>query len=132
MVSQRRRSSGFIEPCQPSKVARPPSGPLWVHEIKHDGYRLMVRRDGARVRCFTRGGHDWAGRFPAIVDAALRLKAQSFLIDGEVVIARDDGTPDFYALAEPGHEAVLHAERVGGIVSKPRKDASAGLGLWRR
>jgi ATP-dependent DNA ligase len=54
-----RRPSGFIEPCLPSKVARPPSGPLWVHEIKHDGYRLMVRRDGARVRCFTtRNGHD--------------------------------------------------------------------------
>ena len=65
-----RRPSGFIEPCLPSKVARPPSGPLWVHEIKHDGYRLMVRRDGARVRCFTRNGHDWADRFPAIVDAA--------------------------------------------------------------
>jgi len=38
---------GFIEPCQPSRVARPPSGPLWVHEIKRDGYRLMVRRDGS-------------------------------------------------------------------------------------
>jgi bifunctional non-homologous end joining protein LigD len=62
MVHQRRRPSGFIEPCLPSKVARPPSGPLWVHEIKHDGYRLMVRRDGARVRCFTRNGHDWADR----------------------------------------------------------------------
>ena len=34
--------SGFIEPCLPSKVARPPSDPRWVHEIKHDGYRLMV------------------------------------------------------------------------------------------
>ena len=44
-----RRPSGFIEPCQPSKVARPPSGQSWVHEIKHDGYRLMVRRDGERV-----------------------------------------------------------------------------------
>jgi bifunctional non-homologous end joining protein LigD len=79
---QRRRPSGFIEPCQPSKVARPPSGPLWVHEIKHDGYRLMVRRDGARVRSFTRNGHDLRGRFPAIVLAARRLKAHSFLIDG--------------------------------------------------
>ena len=77
---------GFIEPCQPSKVARPPSGPLWVHEIKRDGYRLMVRRDGSRVRCFTRNGHDWADRFPAIVDAAQRLKAQSFVIDGEAVM----------------------------------------------
>lgn len=51
-----RRPSGFIEPCLPSKVAQPPSGPLWVHEIKHDGYRLMVRRDG--IRCFRRGGHE--------------------------------------------------------------------------
>ena len=65
-----QRPSGFIAPCLPSKAARPPSGPLWVHEIKHDGYRLMVRRDGSRVRCFTRNGHDWADRFPAIVDAA--------------------------------------------------------------
>ena len=81
-----QRPSGFIKPCQPSKVARPPSGPLWVHEIKHDGYRLIVRRDGPRVRCFTCGGHDWASRFPAIVDAALRIKAQSFLIDGEAVL----------------------------------------------
>jgi bifunctional non-homologous end joining protein LigD len=108
---QRRRPSGFIEPCQPSKVARPPSGPQWVHEIKHDGYRLMVRRDGARVRCFTRNGHDWADRFPAIVDGALRIKATSFLIDGEAVIARDDGTPDFHALRSKrrGHEAALLA-----------------------
>jgi bifunctional non-homologous end joining protein LigD len=89
---------GFIEPCRSTKVAKPPSGPLWVHEIKHDGYRLMVRRDGQRVRCFTRNGHDCADRFPAIVDAALRIKAQSFLIDGEVVIASEDGTSDFRAL----------------------------------
>ena len=106
-----RRPSGFIEPCQPSKVARPPSGPLWVHEIKHDGYRLMVRRDGARVRCFTRNGHDWADRFPAIVDAALRIKASSFLIDGEAVVVSDDGRPDFHALRtrRTGHAVVLYA-----------------------
>jgi bifunctional non-homologous end joining protein LigD len=103
-----RRPSGFIEPCLPSKAARPPSGPLWVHEIKHDGYRLMVRRDGARVRCFTRNGHDWADRFSAIVEGAARVMA---LIDGEAVIARDDGTPDFHALRSQrrGHEAVLLA-----------------------
>ena len=71
----------------------------------------MVRRDGARVRCFTKNGHDWADRFPAIVDAALRIKATSFLIDGEAVIARDDGTSDFRALRSKrrGHEAVLYA-----------------------
>jgi bifunctional non-homologous end joining protein LigD len=102
--------SVFIKPCQPSKVARPPSGPLWVHEIKHDGYRLMLRRDGLRVRCFTRNGHDWANRFPGIAYAASKILASSFLIDGEAVIARDDGTPDFHALRSQrrGHEAVLY------------------------
>ena len=44
-----RRPAGFIQPCLPSRTVRLPSGPLWIHEIKHDGYRLMVRRDGARV-----------------------------------------------------------------------------------
>ena len=58
----------------------------------------MVRRDGERVRCFTRNGYDWATRFPAIVAAALRIKAKSFLLDGEAVIERADGTPDFRAL----------------------------------
>ena len=83
----------------------------WVHEIKHDGYRLMVRRDGLRVRCFTRNGVDWADRFPAIVDAADRIQASWFLIVGEAVIARDNGTPDFHALRSQrrGHEAVLYA-----------------------
>ena len=106
-----RRPAGFIQPCLPSRAVRLPSGRLWVHEIKHDGYRLMVRRDGPRVRCFTKNGYDWATRFPAIVDAALRLKAQSFLIDGEAVIPRADGMPDFRALRSRsrGHDAVLYA-----------------------
>ena len=83
-----RSPSGFIEPCLPSTAARPPSGPLLVHEFKHEGYRLMVRRDGSRVRCFTRNGDDWADRFTAIVDAALRLNAQSFLIDEAALTRR--------------------------------------------
>ena len=90
--------SGFVGPCQPSRVARPPSGPFWVHEIKHDGYRLMVHRDGSCIRCFTRNGHDWGDRFPGIVLAARRLNAESFVIDGEVVVLREDGRSDFNAL----------------------------------
>jgi bifunctional non-homologous end joining protein LigD len=71
----------------------------------------MVRREGSRVRCFTRGGYDWAARFPAIVRAASRIKAQSFLIDGEVVVCRDDGLSDFNALhsRRRDHDAVLFA-----------------------
>ena len=114
MVSRKStapHSSGFVEPCRPSKAPRPPAGPMWVHEIKHDGFRLMVRREGALVRCFTRNGFDWSDRFPAIVDAARRLKARSFLIDGEAVVCRPDGLSDFDALrvGRRAHEVTLAA-----------------------
>jgi bifunctional non-homologous end joining protein LigD len=57
MLSRTRPApSGFIEPCLPSPAERPPVGPNWVHEIKHDGFRLMARRDGASVRLLTRNG----------------------------------------------------------------------------
>ena len=93
-----RSPVGFIQPCRPIKAVWPPSGPLWIHEIKHDGFRLLVRREGSRVRCFTRGGFDWAERFPAIVAAASRIRAESFLIDGEAIVCGPDGRADFDAL----------------------------------
>src|SRR5262245_48839510 len=89
------RVFAFIEPCPPSRAERPPSGPGWVHEIKHDGFRLMVRRDGAGIRLITRNGHDWSDRFPLIAEAANTLKARSFLLDGEAVACDRDGLPSF-------------------------------------
>jgi ATP-dependent DNA ligase len=64
------RADGFVDPCIPTLAAKPPSGTDWVHEIKHDGYRLIVRRDGPTVRLFTRRGYDWTDRYPAIAGAA--------------------------------------------------------------
>jgi ATP-dependent DNA ligase len=58
-VAARIRTDGFVDPCIPTRAIKPPAGPDWVHEIKHDGYRLIVRRDGKAVRLFTRRGHDW-------------------------------------------------------------------------
>ena len=86
---------GFIVPCQPSAAAKPPAGPDWWHEIKHDGCRLMAWREGARVRLFTRNGYDWADRYPAIVEAVGALKVTSCLIDAEVIVcdARGLDTP---------------------------------------
>jgi ATP-dependent DNA ligase len=55
------RADGFVDPCIPSRAPKPPSGPDWVHEIKHDGYRLIVRRDGETVQLFTRRGHRHCG-----------------------------------------------------------------------
>jgi ATP-dependent DNA ligase len=74
---------------------RPPSGQGWIHEIKHDGFRLMVRRDAGSVRLLTRNGHDWSGRFPLITAAAAALKVRSCLLDGEAVACDDDGLPAF-------------------------------------
>ena len=59
----------FIPPCQPTRADRPPRTPNWIHEIKHDGYRLMVRRDSSGIRLITRNGNDWTERFPLIVAA---------------------------------------------------------------
>jgi bifunctional non-homologous end joining protein LigD len=89
------RVSAFIEPCLPSPTDQPPRGAGWIHEIKHDGFRLMVRRDPAGLRLITRNGHDWSGRFPLIAQAADALKVRSFLIDGEAVACDGDGMPSF-------------------------------------
>jgi ATP-dependent DNA ligase len=103
--------TGFIAPCLPSKVGRPPSGSDWVHEVKQDGYRLMVHWDGQRVRCFTKNGHDWADHFPSIVEAARGMTNTTFLIDGEAVFLNDDRMSNFRALRGRGRgsEVVLVA-----------------------
>jgi hypothetical protein len=89
----------------------------------------MVRRDGSRVRCFTRKGYDWANRFPAIVDAARRIKASSFLIDGEVVIARDDGTVARRLEIDQG----LYDDRAGtSVVQRELLPMARSGSIWRR
>jgi ATP-dependent DNA ligase len=50
--------AGFILPCLPTKAPRPPSGGLWLHEIKHDGFRVIARKDGERMRLYSRPGND--------------------------------------------------------------------------
>ena len=90
--------AGFIEPCLPSPAATPPSGPDWIHEIKHDGYRLMARRDSVGTRLLTRNGHDWSQRYPLIVEAVNRLKVRSCLIDGEAVACDENGLAVFQRL----------------------------------
>jgi len=87
-----------FEPCVPTRGTKVPSGPDWLHEIKHDGYRLIVQREGKRVRLLTRRGYDWSDRYPLIVEAALRLCKTSFVIDGEAVVLGPDGISDFDAL----------------------------------
>jgi ATP-dependent DNA ligase len=67
---------GIIEPCLPSPAKAPPSGPGWIHEIKHDGFRILARRDSAGVRLITRAGNDFSSRFPFIAMAVGKLPVQ--------------------------------------------------------
>jgi bifunctional non-homologous end joining protein LigD len=110
MLSRRVRTDGFIDPCIPILAAKPPSGPDWVHEIKHDGYRLIVRRDGKAVRLFTRRGHDWTHRYPSIAGDAT-LRARSFTLDGEAVVCGADGLAVFDAIhrRHKANDAILYA-----------------------
>src|SRR3954453_11106863 len=87
-----------FQPCIPTRGIKVPAGPEWFHEVKHDGYRLLVQRDGKRVRLLTRRGYDWSDRYPLITQAALRLRKQSFVIDGEAVVLGPDGISDFEGL----------------------------------
>ena len=107
----KRLPTGFIIPAQPVLASRPPSGPGWVHEIKHDGYRMIVRRDGAAVRIYSRNANDWTARLRAIADGAGRIKAKSFTIDGEAVVLGPDGLSRFEELSrrEATDTAILYA-----------------------
>ena len=86
-----RPGLGIIEPCLPSSAKAPPSGPGWIHEIKHDGFRIMARRDSAGVRLISRHGNVFTARFPLVVAAVTAVPAHSFLIDGEAIATNDDG-----------------------------------------
>jgi bifunctional non-homologous end joining protein LigD len=92
-----------FEFCIPVAGTKVPAGPEWLHEIKYDGYRLRVERNGNRVRLITRGGYDWTRRFPCIDEAALKNRQKQFVIDGEAVILGVDGYSDWNALHSGKH-----------------------------
>jgi bifunctional non-homologous end joining protein LigD len=102
-----RPGLGIIEPCLPSPAKAPPSGPGWLHEIKHDGFRILARRDGAGVRLITRHGNDFTHRFPFIEMAVKSLSVRSCLIDGEAIVCDESGLSTFELLR--GYRSVTSA-----------------------
>jgi ATP-dependent DNA ligase len=99
--------TGFIAPCLPTKASRPPSGPLWLHEIKHDGFRIIARKQGEQVRLYSRPGNDLTARFPLIVEAMARLRSRSCVIDGEAVACDDSGVPSFDRIRYRRHDGTV-------------------------
>ena len=100
-----------LEPCLPRPAKEPPAGPGWVHEIKHDGFRILAWRDAKRVRLFTRHGADFTARYPQIAAAVESLPVRSCALDGEAIVVNADGLSVFNLLRYRHHDhaAVLCA-----------------------
>jgi bifunctional non-homologous end joining protein LigD len=79
------------EPCLPITAKKPPVGEGWVHEIKHDGYRLIARRVGDRVSLHPKGGYNFSARYPRVVAGLAVLEVKSVVLDGEVALVDEDG-----------------------------------------
>ena len=83
------------------------SGALWLHEIKHDGFRVIARKQKARVRLYSRPGNDLTGRFPLIVEALARLRSRSCIIDGEALACDDSGIAQFNRVRHRRYDATV-------------------------
>ena len=103
-LSSRAFPEGFIAPCLPTSAPEPPSGEMWLHEIKHDGFRVIARKDGKRVWLYSRAGNDLTYRFPLIVEALARLRSRSCILDGEAVACGDDGIASFERILYRRHD----------------------------
>ena len=97
--------AGFIAPCLPTSAPQPPSGEEWLHEIKHDGFRIIARKSGDRVRLYSRPGNDLTDRFPLIAGALARLRPRSCIVDGEAVACGEDGIASFDRIRYRRHDA---------------------------
>ncbi len=95
---KRQLPPGFIKPCQPILAGKVPEGDGWLHELKHDGYRVLALKDGERVRLWSRNGRDWSAEFVAITAAMCALPFKRVMLDGEAVTHCLEGLPDFHRL----------------------------------
>ena len=126
IIVRRRRSIRWV-----SRASVKPTGVTWVYEIKHDGFRMMVRRDAAGVRLLTRNGIDWTTHFAFIAEAAAALRVKYFLIDGEAVCCDGDGMPVFDRLRyrRDDRHVFLYAFDVLQLDSRDLRLVSIGVGM---
>ncbi|WP_223433317.1 DNA ligase D [Pseudomonas sp. GL-B-26] len=100
----------LLKPELATLVEKAPGGE-WSYEIKFDGYRIMARIDHDEVKLFTRNGHDWTQKLPRQAEALTALGLESAWLDGEMVVADEQGVPDFQAL-----QNAFDSGRSGNIV----------------
>ncbi|RWB57118.1 RNA ligase family protein [Mesorhizobium sp.] len=88
----------FIRPMEPELVEEPPVGEDWSHEVKFDGYRTQVIKDADGIRFFTKNGFDWTAKYRPLAVEAAAIEAESFIIEGEMIVTNEAGLSDFHAL----------------------------------
>ena len=98
--ARKRRIPDKLQPQLATLAGQAPDGPEWLHEIKYDGYRLLARIEGGKVRLITRGGLDWTAKFRSLADQLGELPLDSALIDGELVHLEQEGTTSFSGLQD--------------------------------
>jgi bifunctional non-homologous end joining protein LigD len=92
----------FVKPELATLVNEPPQGDEWLHELKRDGIRVLLRIDEGRVRLLTREGNDWTARLSTVAEESKRLPARRALLDGEAAVVLPDGRTSFAALQNLG------------------------------
>jgi bifunctional non-homologous end joining protein LigD len=112
---QRTLPAGFIAPCLPTKTTQLPSGGQWLHEIKHDGFRIIARKSNGQVRLYSRPGNALTRRFPLIVETLGRLRSRSCIIDGEAVACDANGVASFDLVRHHRANVFLYAFDLAGL-----------------
>jgi len=100
-VEQRRRllpRPGFFQPAQPMLAPKPLAGPDWMHEAKHDGYRLLARKDAGHVTLWSPYGVGFTEKLTSVAESARSLPIEDPQLDSDAVAFKPDGHSDFAAL----------------------------------
>jgi bifunctional non-homologous end joining protein LigD len=110
---QKRDNPGFVTPMAALAVEALPEGPDWSYELKLDGYRALIIKDGGSIKLRSRNDKDLLSMYPALAATARRLQADQAVIDGEIVAVDERGRPSFQALqhrgSHPQHSIVFYA-----------------------
>lgn len=90
-----------------------PEGDEWIYEVKFDGYRALLLKNGDHVQIRSRNDNDLTSTYPSVAASGRRLRADRAVLDGEIVAVDANGRPSFQALqhraAHPGHSIVFFA-----------------------
>ena len=87
-----------LRPSLPTACRQPPSGDLWIHEIKYDGYRMLCHFEGGQVRFQSRNAKDWSSQLPSLCRQLAHMPCENAILDGEIVVLNEQGQSDFQAL----------------------------------